>query len=308
MWFGKHYVLLPEDCSFDDEAMRLVFFHELTHFKRRDIGRKLLFHLAAAVHWFNPFFILIRQAGDRTCELSCDEEVLKRLNNRERAQYGELLLQVCRLRCRRAAGSLSFSSGEKRVLRKRLDLIGTPSVQEEKNGCGRRAERRRVKTMRKKWMPKIAAIAVVGAICFVALLTNGLRGTDVQAMTQETENKAETEQAAKTAKTAGDAKAGAIGDEERVVKIPLTELGTLDEHFSEADLKKLDIIFVGSKEQAVIDKAWEKIGACEKLKKNVESERLIVGSYSDVCPEDEIEDKGMLVLTFNSQYVDQNMN
>ena len=162
--------------------------------------------------------------------------------------------------------------------------------------------------MKKRWIPKLAAIAVVGAICSVAVLTDGLKGTDVQAMSQTAENKAQTEQTAKAAKAAGDAEPGKIGDQETVVKIPLTDLDTLDERFSEEDFKKLNIVCVGSKEQAVIDKAWAAIGDCQKLRENVDTNRLIVGCHSDICPDDEIKNKGMLVLTFNSGYVRKNMD
>lgn len=122
------------------------------------------------------------------------------------------------------------------------------------------------------------------------------------------ENKTQTQQTAKAAKAAGDAELGKIGEQETVVKIPLTDLDTLDERFSEEDFKKLNIVWVGSKEQAVIDKAWAAIGDCQKLRENVDTNRLIVGCHSDICPDDEIKDKGMLVLTFNSGYVRKNMD
>lgn len=116
-------LLLPAQ-PMEGEALDLVLRHELTHLRRRDGVRKLVFLLAAALHWFNPLvWWLAREAG-RSLELCCDNEVVRGRGAAFRRRYGALLIQT-------AADSPSpvlsarFGGG-KNHLKGRLDnLFGT---------------------------------------------------------------------------------------------------------------------------------------------------------------------------------------
>lgn len=48
--------------------------HELTHIKRHDVAKKLLFTLACAVHWYNPAVWLLAARAGRDIEEACDAE------------------------------------------------------------------------------------------------------------------------------------------------------------------------------------------------------------------------------------------
>ena len=50
--------------------------HELTHIKRHDVAKKLLFTLACAVHWYNPVVWLLAARAGRDIEEACDAETL----------------------------------------------------------------------------------------------------------------------------------------------------------------------------------------------------------------------------------------
>ncbi len=117
----KSVLILPE-IEMTNAELRMVFRHELTHLKRRDIYIKLLTLIANAVHWFNPAAYRLRRALDTFCELSCDERVVSDMNPEERRFYGETILNVlCRVTKRREGLFAAFAATrrgfEKRLLR-----------------------------------------------------------------------------------------------------------------------------------------------------------------------------------------------
>ncbi len=80
--------------AFEDENMRMVFLHELTHYKRGDLIVKWLAVFVNAVHWFNPFaYILCRNVGE-ACEISCDMAVTKNMTADEQKIYMKTILDL----------------------------------------------------------------------------------------------------------------------------------------------------------------------------------------------------------------------
>lgn len=49
----KTFLILPE-VEMSERELKVIFKHELTHFKRRDLWVKSLMFVANAIHWFNP--------------------------------------------------------------------------------------------------------------------------------------------------------------------------------------------------------------------------------------------------------------
>lgn len=88
-------VLIPQN-SFDQEELLLILKHELIHQKRRDLWYKVLMMLVLGIHWFNPVVYFMVRSAMNLCEISCDEEVLKGIDLKERAKYGESIIAVVR--------------------------------------------------------------------------------------------------------------------------------------------------------------------------------------------------------------------
>lgn len=88
-------VLLPNENG-GEEVLRAAFLHELTHYRRLDLCYKWLAEAAVCIHWFNPLVWLLRRELGRACELSCDEGVLRRLDEAGRRAYGAALLALAR--------------------------------------------------------------------------------------------------------------------------------------------------------------------------------------------------------------------
>ena len=70
-------ILLPKSLKqSDEEQLRFVLVHELTHIKHFDVLLKWLLFAAVSIHWFNPFVWIMYVLANRDIELSCDETVL----------------------------------------------------------------------------------------------------------------------------------------------------------------------------------------------------------------------------------------
>ena len=111
--------------SYTPDMLTGILRHELTHYRRGDVAYKWFAVLVSILHWFNPFTRLFRREIDRSCELSCDEHLLRRMDRPEKQRYGELLLTLAADRSLpRSAVAMSFAT-EKRNLKERLVQIMT---------------------------------------------------------------------------------------------------------------------------------------------------------------------------------------
>lgn len=70
-----------------------VLAHEECHIRRKDYLWKLVGLICCALHWFNPLVWLAYRCFCLDMEISCDEAVLRRCDEKTRAQYAESLLQ-----------------------------------------------------------------------------------------------------------------------------------------------------------------------------------------------------------------------
>ena len=77
-----------------DDMVRMVFLHELTHYKRKDLTIKWLALFVNAIHWFNPFSYLLSANLSEACEVSCDMEVTKNMNDEEQKLYMKTILEL----------------------------------------------------------------------------------------------------------------------------------------------------------------------------------------------------------------------
>ena len=89
--FFRPTILLPSEQVPDSDA-RFILAHELTHFQRKDLWKKLLFLMVRCAHWFNPIVYLLNRDFSRWLETSCDEQVVSSLDRDQRKEYGRLLI------------------------------------------------------------------------------------------------------------------------------------------------------------------------------------------------------------------------
>lgn len=85
-------IYLPVGLSQEERAYVLA--HELAHLKRRDYLAKVLAWLAVSLHWFNPLVWLAYGLMARDMEMSCDEQVIRRLGEGSKKAYSKALLAI----------------------------------------------------------------------------------------------------------------------------------------------------------------------------------------------------------------------
>ena len=115
-------IVLP-DRDYTPAQLQSILLHELTHMRRFDIAVKWLSLLACALHWFNPFVWLARREINRTCELSCDEAVIRNMNAGGKQDYGNTLIDVATNTKIPMPVLSTTMCQEKRALKERLTSI-----------------------------------------------------------------------------------------------------------------------------------------------------------------------------------------
>ena len=76
----------------DSREMDHVIAHEQTHIRRKDHWWKPLGFLLLTIHWFNPLMWLSYVLLCRDIELACDEKVIGKMCNAQRADYTQALV------------------------------------------------------------------------------------------------------------------------------------------------------------------------------------------------------------------------
>ncbi|RRJ64564.1 M56 family metallopeptidase [Paenibacillus oralis] len=113
-------VLILPEIDLDERELRLIFRHELIHYKRHDLFIKALALLANAIHWFNPAVYALRKDLDRYMEISCDERVVGGMPESERHFYGETILNVLERAANQRAGIFTGFSDNTAWMKTRL--------------------------------------------------------------------------------------------------------------------------------------------------------------------------------------------
>lgn len=118
----KPVVVLPEK-YFEPDELELIFRHELTHLKNRDLFIKLLSVVAASFHWFNPFVYLLNFSIQSESEASCDEIVLINSGAENRQFYAELMIKMISEKKNNGIMLSTCFYRNKKNIKKRLDAI-----------------------------------------------------------------------------------------------------------------------------------------------------------------------------------------
>lgn len=90
---GVTYLFLP-DREYTDEELRLVFRHELTHYKHRDLWYKLFLLAVRTIYWFNPYLYLMGREAEKDVEYICDSHVVGECSRDQRSLYQRLLVST----------------------------------------------------------------------------------------------------------------------------------------------------------------------------------------------------------------------
>lgn len=121
------------------EVLEFVFFHELSHVKRRDSLVNALVLPLCYLNWFNPLIWLWYRYFRDSIELACDELALQGPQAPDPAEYGLFLLDMHKLDPgvrKETVGSVGlFGSRNKTKLKRRITTI-SQFTQERRFGAG----------------------------------------------------------------------------------------------------------------------------------------------------------------------------
>lgn len=155
--FAKHVrVVLPKR-HYTSQELELIFRHELVHIGREDAWNKFFLAFCTAMCWFNPLMWLAMRKSSEDMELSCDETVLRGLDEGERRGYADLILRTAG----DGRGFTTCLSASASALRYRLKSIMKPGK-------------------------KLPGAFLVGVVFFLLFLTCGQVGLAYGAETGET--------------------------------------------------------------------------------------------------------------------------
>ncbi|TDK61759.1 transcriptional regulator [Bacillus salipaludis] len=108
-----------------EEQLSHIFYHELAHIKRRDVGFNWLMHNLLILNWFNPilWFAYICMREDQ--ELACDAYALTFMEEEEKIPYGHTIISLLEQYSSKyyQVPSMANLSRNKRTLKRRILMI-----------------------------------------------------------------------------------------------------------------------------------------------------------------------------------------
>ncbi|QOS98281.1 M56 family metallopeptidase [Brevibacterium sp. JNUCC-42] len=124
--FMRPRILLSDTLlqTLGDKQLQFIFYHELAHIKRNDVGINLLMHALLLLHWFNPllWYAYYRMREDQ--EIACDARALTYIDSEQKIEYGHTIIRLLEHYSRNQyLPSLANLVGSKNQLKKRILMI-----------------------------------------------------------------------------------------------------------------------------------------------------------------------------------------
>ncbi|NLX64816.1 MAG: hypothetical protein GX022_08610 [Clostridiaceae bacterium] len=102
-------IYLPVGLS--KEEQNYILLHEQTHIQRKDHIIKIIAFLILSVHWYNPLVWIAFILMSMDMEMSCDEKVLKSMNEDVKKSYANTLLSLAAGKYILSGSPLAFGEG-----------------------------------------------------------------------------------------------------------------------------------------------------------------------------------------------------
>lgn len=78
----------------DEQQLQHIFYHELAHIKRRDVGVNWLMHSLLLLNWFNPILWYAYSCMREDQEIACDTLALTFMEEEEQIAYGHTIITL----------------------------------------------------------------------------------------------------------------------------------------------------------------------------------------------------------------------
>lgn len=127
----RPYIAITPEAVADRTILRHVLLHELCHFKQKDNLFSLLRNICCVIYWFNPLVWMAALASRDDSELSCDDRVLRYLDEKESLEYGHTLLSLlstCHKKVAILNTATAMANGKSRIKTRISMIINRPKT------------------------------------------------------------------------------------------------------------------------------------------------------------------------------------
>ncbi|MBQ8603751.1 MAG: hypothetical protein IJ410_02770 [Oscillospiraceae bacterium] len=109
-------IFIP-DADFSEDVLEMMLYHELMHYRRKDILYKFVLLMACCMHWYNPLVWMMDRQAQKDIEIACDEDVIRGKNARFKARYSDSIMSMVKINAaRRPAFSTGFANDKKTLI------------------------------------------------------------------------------------------------------------------------------------------------------------------------------------------------
>lgn len=144
-----HLKMVVPQIELTAEEWEMIFLHEYTHYKSKDILFRQTVGIIQGINWFNPLIYCFTQLFQDYGELACDEKVSRRLTEEKRGQYARLLVKLAK-EAGQASFATAFSNSGQDFFKRRILII------------------MRKETLKKKTFSAVLSIVIAGFLCPVS--------------------------------------------------------------------------------------------------------------------------------------------
>lgn len=120
MTFGiiKPKIIIQSQILDDNDLLKYVMVHELTHIKKFDIVFTYIKNIIIFIFWHNIFLLLVAKYIEEDIEILCDKLVIQRLgdNMKNRQSYCYQMLKLLKLKDSENSPSLKLSPTKERII------------------------------------------------------------------------------------------------------------------------------------------------------------------------------------------------
>ncbi|MCQ5203423.1 M56 family metallopeptidase [Claveliimonas bilis] len=113
-------IIFPQNIV-SSKDLHFILSHEIQHYRNFDLHLKVILDLLVAVHWWNPFVYMLRKKYNSAIEFSNDYMVSRQLNETEKIEYAESLLNIAKIPF--SDKSFDLSLVENANFKKRISLL-----------------------------------------------------------------------------------------------------------------------------------------------------------------------------------------
>ncbi len=121
--FAVPVMLIPQRKDYSWAELRMVFLHECTHVKKKDLWYKLIFTVGICLLWFQPLAYLLKAAAFCDVEVACDQSVVEGKAEADRKAYADFLLNSLRKGRDRELPYSAYFYNSKAVMKARLSVV-----------------------------------------------------------------------------------------------------------------------------------------------------------------------------------------